>query len=148
MLKPKPDPLKDLLAIQEQINKLFEDRLQQGAGFGLPPSAAAGAFTPPVDAWETESAFLVRLELPGLGSNDVTVGIEDGVLTIRGERKKPAGSGVRSFHRVEREYGTFSRAFTLPKGVASFDVDTSWKDGVLEVTVSKNKSKPPSRKKK
>lgn len=148
MLKPKPDPLKDLLAIQEQINKLFEDRLQQGPGFGVPPAAGAGAWIPPVDAWETEDAFLVRVELPGLGPEDVTVAAEDGTLTIRGERKKPAGSGVRSFHRVEREYGTFVRAFTLPKGVASFDVGTFWEDGVLHVKVSKKRAKPPSRKKK
>jgi len=153
MLKPKPDALKDLLAIQQQINKLFEDRLQQGGGPAfpagtLPPSARAGAWQPPVDAWETGDGFVVQVELPGVSPDDVTVAIEDRSLQVRGERKKPAESGVRSFHRMEREHGTFTRAFTLPKGVATFDVETSWQDGVLQVTLSKNAAKPPSKKKK
>ena len=150
MLKPKPDPLKDLLAIQQQINKLFEDRLQQGAGESVPaapmPSMRAGAWLPPVDAWETEGAFIVQVELPGVSPDDVTVSVEGRLLTIRGERKKPAESGVRSFHRMEREHGTFVRAFTLPKGVASFDVTTVWMDGVLQVTLSVKRPKSTSRK--
>ena len=150
MLKPKPDPLKDLLAIQQQINKLFEDRLQHGAGASLPaapiPSVRAGAWLPPVDAWESERSFVVQVELPGVSPEDVTVAVEGRLLTVRGERKKPAESGVRTFHRVEREHGSFVRAFTLPKGVASFDVSTVWRDGVLQVTLEKQVTKPPSRK--
>lgn len=153
MLKPKPDPLKDLLAIQQQINKLFEDRLQQGGGPALPagtlpPSSRAGAWQPPVDAWETDESFVVQVELPGVSPDDVTVAVEGRALTLRGERKKPAESGVRSFHRMEREHGNFVRAFTLPKGVATFDVATVWMDGVLQVTLSKIAEKRPSKKKK
>jgi HSP20 family protein len=173
MLKPKPDPLKDLLAIQQQINKLFEDRLQTGAGSSLPeaslPSMSrAGAWLPPVNAWETPTAFVVQIELPGVAPEDVTVSVERAeramgsakgggtpsergsirLLTLRGERKKPAESGVRSFHRMEREHGTFVRAFTVPKGVSTFDVVSAWTDGVLQVTLSKIPEKSPSKKKK
>lgn len=152
MLKPKPDPLKDLLAIQQQINKLFEDRLQHGAGSSLPeaalPSMRAGAWLPPINAWETPKAFVVQIELPGVAPEDVTVSVEGRLLTLRGERKKPAESGVRSFHRMEREHGTFIRAFTVPKGVSTFDVESAWTDGVLQVTLSKTPEKSPSKKKK
>ena len=153
MLKPKPDPLKDLLAIQEQINKLFQERLERSAELsfsdaGAVSAAGGGAWTPPVDAWETEAVFVVRIELPGLSPEDVAVSLDGGTLTIRGERKKAAPSGVRSFHRMEREYGAFVRAFTLPKGVATLDVETNWTDGVLDVTVAKSRPKGASKKKK
>jgi HSP20 family protein len=153
MLKPKPDPLKDLLAIQQQINKLFEDRLQTGAGASLPeaslPSMArAGAWLPPINAWETPKAFVVQIELPGVAPEDVTVAVEGRLLTLRGERKKPAESGVRSFHRMEREHGAFVRAFTVPKDVSTFDVESAWTDGVLQVTLSRIPEKSPSKKKK
>lgn len=152
MLKPKPDPLKDLLAIQQQINKLFEDRLQHGAGASLPeaalPSARAGAWLPPINAWESPKAFVVQVELPGVAPEDVTVSVDGRLLTLRGERKKPPESGVRSFHRMEREHGTFVRSFTVPKGVSRFDVETTWTDGVLQVTLSKSPDKPLSKKRK
>lgn len=152
MLKPKPDPLKDLLAIQQQINKLFEEHLQRGESAMLPATAALPAsdrgWAPAVDAWETDRALTVEVELPGFTERDVTASIEDGVLTVRGERKKPAASGVRSFHRLEREHGSFIRAFSLPKDVSRFDVETRWADGVLHVTVWKSRSKSLPRKKK
>ena len=146
----KPDPLRDLLAIQQQINRLFEERL--GANAPRPAREAADAaevastWMPAVDAWETADSFHVALELPGLTPDDVSVTVEGRILSVRGERKRPAGSGVSSFHRVEREYGSFVRAFTVPKSVASFDVETRWEHGVLHVTLARPAAKRRSRK--
>src|SRR5690242_7121461 len=95
----KSDPLRDLLQIQEQINKLFEDRLKLGPAERLDLPIAHGSFSPPLDVYETEEAFFVHAELPGIRREDVQVSIEGAVLTLRGERKRPTA------RRVENEAG-------------------------------------------
>lgn len=134
----KTDPLRELLAIQQQINKLFEDRLAR-AGITLDNAAPGSGWVPPVDLYETEVAVVLKAELPGFRAGDLEVEFDGQAIVLRGERKKAAGSRVPSnaFHRMEREYGPFMRTFTLASPMPKVPVRTSYRDGVLEVTLEK-----------
>jgi HSP20 family protein len=91
-------------------------------------------FTPPLDVRETEDAYLVMVDLPGVKSQDVTIEVEDQVLTISGSRA-PVETG--ELQRVERPYGSFVRSLTLPKGVDSDAIMADYRDGVLELRIPK-----------
>jgi HSP20 family protein len=133
----KPDPIKELQAIRELIDRLFQDRLKAGA-----EPAELEPLVPPVDLWETEDEVLLEAELPGVDAGDVVVEVKGKSVSIRGERKAaPATGVVQTVHRLERENGSFHRTFTLSKSVDRYDVETSEKDGILQVRLSKSGSK-------
>jgi HSP20 family protein len=116
------DPLQDLLALQERINRL--------AG-----TDEAG-WTPPVDIYETDDSYIVTAEVAGLAREDLQIQLLDGKLTLRGERQSSDTSAVR-FERVERGHGRFARAFVLPRAVEASAVTADLQNGVLTVTVPK-----------
>jgi len=115
------DPLRDLLALHEQIGQLV--------------GTDAPGWTPPVDLYETSSEFVLIAELPGLAREEIEIHAEDGRIVIRGERASQVP--CEQYHRVERGHGRFSRAFTLPEPIAVDDVTADLKDGVLTVTIPK-----------
>lgn len=94
-------------------------------------------WAPAVDIKETESAFTIEAELPGMSREDVKVTVHDGVLSIQGERRKEEETGDKKHHRVERVFGSFTRRFTLPDNVDQGNIAASFKDGVLTLTLSK-----------
>jgi HSP20 family protein len=96
-------------------------------------------WTPVVDIKETEGEYLVRAELPGLKREDVKVSLDEGVLTIEGERRQEKEEKSEKIHRVERFYGTFCRSFTLPEYTDASAIRAESKDGVLSVHVPKLK---------
>ena len=96
-----------------------------------------GSWKPSVDISETANDILVRLEVPGISKEDVKVSVTDNLLTISGEKKKEWVEKDEEFHRSERYYGKFQRAFTLPKTIKSSDTKASYKDGILTVTIPK-----------
>jgi HSP20 family protein len=116
------DPLQDLLALQERINRL--------AG-----TDEAG-WTPPVDIYETEDRYIVTAEVAGLAREDLQIQLQDGKLTLRGERQSSDASSVR-FERVERGHGRFARAFVLPHAVDATSVTADLQNGVLTISVPK-----------
>jgi len=93
--------------------------------------------SPAIDVAEDGAAITVSAELPGLERKDVEVSVKDGVLAIRGEKRREAGSDEGRFHRVERRYGSFYRALSLPETVDAEGIDARFKDGVLVVTLPK-----------
>ena len=95
------------------------------------------AFTPAVDVVEEEGAYLVNVELPGVKPEEIEVEVKDGVLTLRGERKHSSEENKNGYRRVERTYGRFQRAFTLPEGVSAEGIEAHTADGILTVTVPK-----------
>jgi HSP20 family protein len=118
------------------VDRFFSD-LAWPAGNALEFDAAK--FTPAVDIVETENAFVAKADLPGLTKDDIELSLEDGVLSISGERTfkhEEKGEG-KSFRRIERAYGSFRRAFTLPQGVDVDKVEASFTDGVLTLTLPK-----------
>jgi HSP20 family protein len=116
------DPLRDLLALQERMERLSG---QEATGW-----------TPPVDIFETADAFVVTAELPGLNRDDIDIRYHDGQLALQGTRRTPDVPCER-YHRVERGHGGFSRRFALPTTVHAEGIKADLQDGVLTVTVPK-----------
>ena len=98
---------------------------------------------PAVDIRETEEAYEVAAELPGMSKKDINITLEDNVLTLSGERRFEKESEKDNYHRIERAYGSFSRSFTLGHGVDSEGVKAAFKDGVLTITVPKREESKP-----
>ena len=104
---------------------------------------AVADWAPAVDVSETDTQFLLHVELPAVKKEDVLVNVEHGVLTLSGERKleKTVDDKERKLHRIERSYGRFTRSFSLPETVDADNIAASYKDGVLEVALPK-RAKP------
>lgn len=120
--------------------------------FGLVPSRAGGEeglsvadWTPAVDIREDENEYLLHMDLPQVRNEDVKVTVENGVLTIRGERRSRSEStdDKTKWHRIERFHGTFSRSFSLPENVREDSVDAKFEQGVLTVHLPKSKPAQP-----
>jgi HSP20 family protein len=116
------DPLRDLLALQERMERLSGHE--------------ASGWTPPVDIFETAEAYVVSAELPGLERRDIDIRYHDGQLTLQGTRRAPDVPCER-YHRVERGHGGFVRRFSLPTTIDAAAIAADLKDGVLTVTVPK-----------
>lgn len=142
----KSTPTGDVVARDpffQLVDRFFND-------YGLPVVAQAWpengrSFTPPVDILEKDTAFIATVDLPGLKKEDIEISLDDGVLTISGERKfeheeKEEG---KAFRRIERTYGAFSRSFTLPQGVDLGKVEAVFTDGVLKLTLPKSEAAKP-----
>ncbi len=106
---------------------------------------ANAEWAPAVDIEETNERFIVKAELPGVEKKDMDVTVENGVLTLKGERRKEVEEKNKKIHRVERSYGMFMRSFTLPEGVDEKKVMADYKDGLLTVSLPKTTEKPVTR---
>jgi HSP20 family protein len=121
-----------------ELQRIFEEMF--GRGEGEEGSWVAGAWAPPVDLYETDDAFMVKAELPGLTKDDIHIEVHERTLTLRGERKHEAEVKEERFHRRERAYGSFQRSFWLPTTVDANQVKASFKDGVLELRLPKHET--------
>ncbi len=102
-----------------------------------------GDWTPRVDIAETEKEFVIKAEIPEVKKEDVKVTVDNGVLTIRGERKQEKEEKGKKYHRIERFYGSFTRSFTLPENVDDTKIEASFKDGILNLQVPKSREVKP-----
>ena len=123
-----------IFGLRREIDRLFEDT------FGR----EGGNFTPAVDIKENESEIRLELELPGLKPDQVEITAENGVLTVRGEKKSERNEGEDNrYHVVERSYGSFTRSFSVPATVDAEKVGAEFKNGVLTVTLPKKEAAKP-----
>ena len=104
---------------------------------------ATGDWAPRVDIAETDKAFVIKAEIPEVNKEDVKVTVDNGVLTIRGERKQEKEEEGKKFHRIERFYGSFTRTFTLPDNVDETKVTASFTDGMLNLQIPKTEKAKP-----
>jgi HSP20 family protein len=118
--------------------RVFEDTVNR-----LLSEPAGRPWSPAVDVFETENDLVLKADLPGLEMKDIDIQIENGTLTIRGERKYENGSKDGGFHRIERSYGAFTRYFSLPDTVDPEKVKAEYKNGVLTVTLGKKEIAKP-----
>jgi len=126
--------------IQSRINELFEDALGRTRA---QQSAAAGVWYPPVDILESKDSYLIRAELPGMRNEDLKTEVNEGILTLSGEKKLEDPADGVEYHRVERVTGKFSRSFYVPQTVNPDSIKATYKDGILEVQVPKaDEAKP------
>ena len=118
------EPLREFSTLQNEMNRLFN------TAFDTPPAGNGGAtlrrWMPAMDLVETADHFVLRADLPGLAEKDVTIEVEDRVLTVSGERKAEHETTKEGFHRIERAFGGFSRSLTLPEGVDAEAVEASF----------------------
>jgi HSP20 family protein len=128
------DPFQDLLAIQDEMNQVF-GRARQGQG--------GRVWAPALDISERKDAYVVTVEVPGVSPDDLDITLEDGLLTIQGERQFTQESTEQQYHRVERRYGSFRRSITLPSQVQAETIEASFENGVLEVVVPKAEEAKP-----
>jgi len=127
------DPYKDLLFLQERMSRVFDEALMQyGGGEGL-----SVCTFPPIDIYETDKNIILKAELPGIDLSDVSIEVEENVVTLRGERRMKKNLCEVNFHRMERFYGTFERVFSLPNSVDRSSVKADLTDGVLRISIPK-----------
>jgi HSP20 family protein len=133
------DPFRELMDMQGQMNRLFRDF---GGSTGR-EEAIGTNFVPPVDVYEDEHGITLKMEVPGIDEKDIDVRLENNVLTVTGERKFEKEEKQENFHRIERQYGTFTRSFTLPNTVDTEGISADYKNGVLEVRLNKRAEAKP-----
>src|ERR687884_1693730 len=128
------DPFRDLRSLQDEVNRLFTTNLSRAFG---DEGIARGAWNPSVDIYENKDQIVLEAELPGMNREDFDLSIENNVITLRGERRFEKKDDSDNYHRVERSYGQFTRAFTLPQSVTAEGATAEYRNGVLRVTLPK-----------
>lgn len=138
------DPLRDWGDLENRLEKFFGRPALAGNG-GAKEAMTVAQWAPAVDITEDDKEYLVKAELPEMKKEEVKVLVENGVLTISGERKFEKEEKNKKYHRIERSYGSFVRSFTLPETVSAEKVSADFKDGLLTVHLPKDeKAKPKS----
>ena len=135
------DPFRELMSLQNEMNRLFS----RSYGSGDVLDVGSRTWAPPLDIHEREDAYVITAEVPGVEPGNIEVTLEDSVLTIRGERRFYDKVEEESFHRVERRFGQFVRQLTLPGQVDGDKIDASYRDGLLTLTVPKSEAAKPKR---
>ena len=134
------EPARELHTIQTEMNRLFNaffDAPAQGNGGGM------RRWVPAMDLVETDEHFVLKADLPGLDAGDVTIEVEDNVLTVSGERKVEHETSKEGYYRLERSSGEFRRSLTLPEGVEADKIEASFDKGVLEIRIPKPEVRKP-----
>jgi HSP20 family protein len=131
------DPFREAVVLQNRVNSIFRD-LQEGQ-----EAAAATSFVPAVDIYEDTQKVVLKIEAPGIDEKDLDIRVENHTLTVKGERKFDAEEKQQNFHRIERRYGSFFRAFTLPTTVDTENIKADYKAGVLSLQLSKKAEAQP-----
>lgn len=136
------DPFRELEEMSDRLNRAFARPALRNEGKEY---LTVADWVPTVDISESEGEYLIKAELPEVKKEDVKVSVEDGVLTLSGERRQEKEEKGKKYHRVERSYGSFVRSFSLPESVDEGGVKAEYKDGVLNLHLPKTeKVKPKS----
>jgi HSP20 family protein len=137
MLITRWDPFREVASLQNRFNTLFRDLNDAEA-----PLTTA-AFVPAVDIYEDDKKVVLKLEVPGIEEKDLDVSVENNTLTVKGERKFETEEKEENFHRIERRYGSFFRAFTLPSTVDTEHMQAKYNAGVLKLELQKKPEAQP-----
>jgi HSP20 family protein len=136
------DPFRELEEMQKRWASLFDRQMLLPDG-GKEEQFSLTEWTPAVDIAEDDKEYTIKAELPGINKEDVKVTVENGVLSISGERKSEKEEKDKKYHRIERTYGSFVRTFTLPEGTAGDKMNAEFKDGVLKLHLPKDEKAKP-----
>lgn len=137
------DPFRNVSALQDRINRLFEDAFPRGRD--LEDDISLCAWRPAVDIYETENGLVLKAELPGVKKEEVSVEIKDNVLTLKGERAEDKEVREENYYRRERCFGSFQRSFNLEQSVQPEKVKAKFKDGILEVEIPRPEAEKPKK---
>jgi HSP20 family protein len=133
-------PYRELNSLQERVNRLFHESFSNE---GRDESLATSSFAPAVDVYEDEHSIALKIEVPGIDEKDIDVRIENNTLTVQGERKLEKEEKEENYRRIERQYGSFTRTFTLPNTVDTESVAANYEKGVLKVQLAKKAEAKP-----
>ncbi len=139
------DPFEDMVRLQREVNRLFEDNTRSGGSRNGSELTAARTWAPAVDIAEDRNEIVLKAELPGLKQDDIDIELTGDTLTIRGERKFEDEQRKDNYVRMERSYGAFQRSFTIGVPVQNDGVSASYKDGVLEIHLPKSEATKPKK---
>jgi HSP20 family protein len=134
------DPLRDMATLQNRINRFVRESYSPE---GPEEALTTTTFAPPVDIYEDEHTITLQMEVPGIDEKDIDVRIEDNTLTVHGERKMENEQKEENFRRIERQYGSFTRSFTLPSSVDRGQVSADYEKGVLKIKLAKKAEAKP-----
>ena len=138
------EPFRDLLSLQDRMNRLFDESYRSTQrGTSDDEWALGGSWAPAVDIYEQGTDIVLKAELPGVDPKNVDIRLENNVLSLRGQRRLEGEVKRESYHRVERSYGAFSRSFTLPTVVDQGSIKAEFKDGLLRLTLPKREEAKP-----
>jgi len=133
------DPFREFNTLQDRMNRLFRDSFAEGGDDALTTTS----FAPAVDVYEDEHSVTLKIEVPGIDEKDIDVRIENNTLTVHGERKFEKEEKEENYRRIERQYGSFTRTFTLPNTVDTESVSATYEKGVLKITLAKKAEAKP-----
>ena len=134
------DPVRDLATMQNRLNRFVRESYSPE---GPEEALTTTSFAPPVDIYEDEHTIAVKMEVPGIDEKDIDVRIESNTLTVHGERKIEKEEKEENFRRVERQYGSFTRSFTLPSSVDTGQVSAHYDKGILKISLAKKAEAKP-----
>lgn len=134
------NPFREFETMHNRVNNLLSSPLLPGMG---EETFVASEWSPLVDVEESDKEFTIKAELPEVKKEDVKIELENGSIRISGERKIEKEEAGRRWHRLERSYGAFERAFTLPEGTQRTEIKAEFKDGLLKVHLPKGESSKP-----
>src|SRR5712691_569130 len=133
------EPFREFTTLQDRMNRLFRDSFGDTRDEALTTSN----FAPPVDVYEDEHNITLKIEVPGIEEKDIDVRIENNTLTVHGERKFEKEEKEENYRRIERQYGSFTRSFTLPTTVYAYKVQANYDKGILKVQLAKKAEAKP-----
>ena len=139
------DPLRDLLQLRERMNRLLDETLTRSGSMPADAAPDASAWRPPVDVTEESERYVLRADLPGVEASELQVEVENGHLTLSGERRPHPEAAPESYLRRERRTGPFSIRIALPESVSVEGIQAIQRNGVLEVVLPKKESLTPGR---
>ena len=139
MLLTRWEPYRDVLALQNRMNSIFQEFSRNGDT----EQTATVSFVPPVDIYEDEHKLVLKLEIPGIRQEDLDVRMENTTLSVKGERSFEAEGKEENFHRVERRYGSFYRAFTVPTTIDPESIKADYDAGILRLELQKRPETKP-----
>jgi HSP20 family protein len=134
------EPFREFSTLQDRINRVFRDSY---SGAAQDDSLATSSFAPAVDVYEDEHKVTLKIEVPGIDEKDIDVRVENNTLTVHGERKIEKEEKEENYRRVERQYGSFTRTFTLPQTVDTDSVSATYDKGVLKISLPKKAEAKP-----
>jgi HSP20 family protein len=137
------EPLRELSAMQDRMNRMNRLFRESYSPEGPEEALTTNSFVPPVDTYEDEHNIVLKLEVPGIDEKDIHVHIDNNILTVHGERQIEKEEKEENYRRVERQYGSFTRSFTLPTSVDPGQVSANYDKGVLKINLAKKAEAKP-----
>jgi HSP20 family protein len=134
------EPFRDMVTLREDIDSLFNDFFQRTPVEKFPKE---GLWFPALDIEETKETIVINAEIPGLKKEDIQLSISEGQLVLQGERRFEKEEKEKTYHRIERQYGSFKRTISLPTEVEADKTQATYKNGILNIVIPKSKKAKP-----